>query len=639
MAPKRQLKDKSEPEKKKGTRKTITVEQKVDVIRRYERGESTAAIKLALGLPESTLRTIRKDKDKIMAAFKAGTGGSSSRVSSGQSTFMVRLEKMIVTWMDHRKRQGLSVTTDDAQKKAMEVYEHLKAKEDGPVPQFTASRGWFHRFKARHAFRSIRRSGEAKSADADAAAAFPDELRALIEEGGYLPQQVFNMDETGLQWKKMPERTYITKEEKSAPGFKAYKDRFTLLLGANLTGDCKLKPVLVYHAENPRALKGYDKATLPVYWYSNATGWMTGGIFQSYVKNQLVGELREYCLRQGIPFKILMLLDNAPAHPQTLLELHEDVSFVYLPPNTTSLIQPMDQGVIRMFKTHFLQKAWRSLSRKCDVSLEELEKAAEAPEDPVELQKDVVRRHWKEYTIRDALWHVRDAWREVTVNCIRGAWKKLCPDLAVDFGGFDIAEGLSRERLKCLEVAKKVGLDMEEDDVDSLLESIGEELTTEDLEDLEQQRHRLEEEVEAGQQEETPQRREMTIPLLQKFLGMLNDALNVMEEIDPDCQRSGLKRRRIMEEVKFYEDLLQKKRRSAMQTTLDRFFKTSSTPASTSIDEPQPGTSTGGLTIPPSPSPPLETPPRLPSSSPSPPLPAFQPRSSSPSDVDDPAPL
>ena len=59
----------------------------------------------------------------------------------------------------------------------------------------------------------------------------------MIEEGGYKPQQIFNMDETGLQWKKMPECTYITKEEKSAPGFKAYKDRFTLLRGANLTGD------------------------------------------------------------------------------------------------------------------------------------------------------------------------------------------------------------------------------------------------------------------------------------------------------------------------------------------------------------------------------------------------------------------
>ena len=103
------------------------------------------------------------------------------------------------------------------------------------------------------------------------------------------------------------------------------------------------------------------------------------------------------------------------------------------------------------------------------MSLDELEKAAEAPEGPVELQKDMVRRHWKEYTIRDALWHVRDAWREVMPNCIWGAWKKLCPDLAVDFGGFDLSEGLSRECLKCLELARKVNLDeVEEDDVDSL---------------------------------------------------------------------------------------------------------------------------------------------------------------------------
>ena len=158
----------------------------------------------------------------------------------------------------------------------------------------------------------------------------------------------------------------------------------------------------------------------------------------------------------------------------------------------------------------------------------------------MELQKDVVRRHWKEYTIRDALWHVRDTWREVTPNYIRGAWKKLCPDLAIDFGGFDISEGLSRERLKCLEVAKTVGLKMEEDDVESLLESIGEELTMEDLDNLEQQRRRLEEELEVGQQPEMLQRKEMTIAVLQEFFAMMTRTMDFMENMDPDCERSGL---------------------------------------------------------------------------------------------------
>ena len=56
-----------------------------------------------------------------------------------------------------------------------------------------------------------------------------------------------------------------------------------------------------------------------------------------------------------------------------------------------------------MFKVHSLQKCWRALSLKWDVSLDELEKATEAPENPVEVQKGMVWRHWREYTIRDAL--------------------------------------------------------------------------------------------------------------------------------------------------------------------------------------------------------------------------------------------
>jgi hypothetical protein len=52
------------------------------------------------------------------------------------------------------------------------------------------------------------------------------------------------------------------------------------MLGADAAGDCKLKPLLVYCAENPRALKGLVKGTLPVIWKSNSKTWVTATIFE-----------------------------------------------------------------------------------------------------------------------------------------------------------------------------------------------------------------------------------------------------------------------------------------------------------------------------------------------------------------------
>ena len=52
---------------------------------------------------------------------------------------------------------------------------------------------------------------EHASADHEAAETFPAQLVQLIKEKGYGPQQVFNVHETSLFWKKMPMRTFISK--------------------------------------------------------------------------------------------------------------------------------------------------------------------------------------------------------------------------------------------------------------------------------------------------------------------------------------------------------------------------------------------------------------------------------------------
>jgi hypothetical protein len=55
-------------------------------------------------------------------------------------------------------------------------------------------------------------SEEAASGDTEEANKFPGWLKNIIDEGRYLPEQIFNVDETGLFYQKMPFCVLIFKE-------------------------------------------------------------------------------------------------------------------------------------------------------------------------------------------------------------------------------------------------------------------------------------------------------------------------------------------------------------------------------------------------------------------------------------------
>lgn len=61
---------------------------------------------------------------------------------------------------------------------------------------FTASRGWFNPFRKSSNLHNLGATSEAVSADTAAADAFIVELKKIIAEEGYLPEQMFNADKT-----------------------------------------------------------------------------------------------------------------------------------------------------------------------------------------------------------------------------------------------------------------------------------------------------------------------------------------------------------------------------------------------------------------------------------------------------------
>lgn len=55
----------------------------------------------------------------------------------------------------------------------------------------------------------------------------------------------------------------------------------------------------------------------------------------------------------GLPAEAVLLLDNAQSHPGTsaLSSTDGKIICLFLPPNTTSLIQPVNQGVLENIKS------------------------------------------------------------------------------------------------------------------------------------------------------------------------------------------------------------------------------------------------------------------------------------------------
>lgn len=96
--------------------------------------------------------------------------------------------------------------------------------------------------------------------------------KLAMQTEGYDPEDIFNVDETGLFYKCLPDKTFSFKSDKCHGG-KISKLRLRVLLGTNSTGTSKLTPLIIRKYKRPRCLKNVNN--LPTEYASNTKAWMT----------------------------------------------------------------------------------------------------------------------------------------------------------------------------------------------------------------------------------------------------------------------------------------------------------------------------------------------------------------------------
>lgn len=248
------------------------------------------------------------------------------------------LERVLFEWQQRMQAKGQTVTGDQIRGQAQLFFTRLPTYAGRLLPSF--SHGWLDGFKSRHGIRSFVRHGEAGSADISALPAELLKIQAITAE--YDACDVYNMDETALYWKRSPDRGLATQR---LPGVKVDKCRMTIALTINADGSDRVPLWIIGTAANPRCMKNVRQSALRCKYRNNKKAWMNSTIMLEYL---------EWFDRRMSGRQVLLLMDNFSAHEAASRTLTlRNTRVHYLPPNTTSHCQPLDQGIIRTWKSYY----------------------------------------------------------------------------------------------------------------------------------------------------------------------------------------------------------------------------------------------------------------------------------------------
>ena len=288
----------------------------------------------------------------------------------------------------------------------------LTESEVTAMTSFQDSDSWAGKVARESGWRSKALHGEAGGVDVAAVEPQMAAIRAKIKQ--FDPNYVYNMDETGLFFKLLPNRSYVKQEDvKTVRGTKLMKakDRVTLYVTTNATGTDKVPLSLIGKSKNPRCFRN---KTLKLKYYNQAKAWSDSKVFKKW------WEAFRLYIRSRTNRKCLLIMDNCGPHGTELVDPGGQIEVIFLPPNVTSVYQPMDAGVIAMLKKNY---RYRLLLRMLDIFDERVDRREAAKAAKMAAGTMGLNEGYAPHVF-DVIEILYEVWNEIPASKIKKCWVK-----------------------------------------------------------------------------------------------------------------------------------------------------------------------------------------------------------------------
>lgn len=200
----------------KRKKNTLSLETKVKILKKLDEGVQAKRLASDFNVSTSAISYIKSKKEIILDA--ASNTYHEAKCKSLHKAEYPEMEARLYDWFLSKREKKCTLTGPILKAKAKKIFGEIYRDRD--ENDFHASDGWFTKFKNRRGIRYLKIGGELLSSDVGEVTPFLHRFRSKIKEMGLTDKQIYNVDETGLFYRSLPDKTYVAACEKKLQGIK-----------------------------------------------------------------------------------------------------------------------------------------------------------------------------------------------------------------------------------------------------------------------------------------------------------------------------------------------------------------------------------------------------------------------------------